>query len=131
MQHIYQPAVPDCLVDNKYHLQPGDFAAFREKHLKIKRKLEVQAVRDNKQAGLMKAILEIDKPMPRREAMKQRSKQLRSTLAAVLKHEAKQEAKRLRAMELAEKKLAEELRRKMLARRVAQGGPFGPIVGTV
>lgn len=81
--------------------------------MKIKRKLEIQAIRDNKQAALTKTILDMDKPVPRREAMKERSARLRKTLAAVLKLEAKEQAKKARAMDVVKQRLGEEMKRRM------------------
>lgn len=65
----------------------------------------MQAIRDNKEAELLKGILDIDKPVPRHERMRERSHYLRKSVEKLKKHEEKMEARRLRAIERAKRKI--------------------------
>lgn len=83
----------------------------------MKRKLEIQIIRDNKQADLLDELLKIDIPLERHVALKERADHLRKTLVRMKKHEEKMEMLRLKEIEKQKKKFEEELRRKIQRRR--------------
>ena len=83
----------------------------------MKRKLEIQTIRENKNADILDEVLKIDVPLQRQVARKERADYLKKAVVKIKRHEERQEELRLKRIERAQRKLEEELRRKVRARK--------------
>lgn len=76
----YYPTMPKTLDNNRYGMDENDFALFKSKHLKLKKKIELQVIKNNQQEELMRKIVALNDLDRRHKKMRDRSEFFKYTI---------------------------------------------------
>ena len=84
---VYESVPPDCLKTNQFNLEEADYQDFLQYHMKIKKELELDTIRQNRKNEINSKVLKLIAPGNNREATKEKYEVLQYLAKKIIRKE--------------------------------------------